>query len=485
MTVSRIFLYSCVAFILGVTFNSFFNSLVVFWLICLILGTFLIFVFLGHKESIFFGLCIVFLLFGILRHQLAESILERPELENLKEREVVLMGYIVEEPEIRTSKIKLRVKVPKLKTQVLVTTGLFPQLRYGDRLKLKGTIKEPPQFEGFNYKEHLKKEGIYFLMNYPEVEVLEKNRGNPIKTTLFSFKGELKNSLRRITPFPQSGFFEALLFGEEENISQEWKEKLNITGTRHIAAVSGANITIISNLILYFLLALGFWRKQALFLSFFLISLYVLMIGAPACGVRAAIMASLLLASQYFGRLVDPSRLIIFALTTMLLQNPVLLRYDIGFQLSFLAVAGLVYLQSHFLKIMTRIPKNLELRNSLSSTLSAQIFVLPILLYNFGQISLVSPLTNILILPAIPFLTIIGFLFSFLGVFSQTLGQIISWPAYFLLTLIMEIINFFSKIPFASKNFEIGWAFLLVSYLFLAVLILWLKKREKLEFLKY
>jgi len=431
------------------------------------------------------GFCILFLVFGIFRHQSIEARFEKPELKKLKGQKVSLTGQVIEEPEKRGNKIKLKIEVEKLKSAILVTTNLYPEIKYGDVLKIEGMLKEPPEFGGFNYKDYLKKEGIYFLMSYPEIKILERGCGNPLKTILISFKNELKESLQRIVPLPQSGLFEALIFGEESNIPKEWKEKLNITGTRHIAAVSGMNITIICNILLSFLLGLGFWRKHALWLSLVFIFFFVLMIGAPACAIRAGIMGALFLISQNFGRLCMPERIMIFTLALMLFLNPLLLKSDIGFQLSFLAIAGLIYFQSFFSKIFKKLPNFLDLRLNLSSTLAAQIFTLPVLLYNFGQFSLVSPLTNILILPAVPYLTIFGFLFSLLGIFWTLLGQIFSFPSQILLMLIMKIIDIFSSFPFASITIKVSGIFLVISYLVLGIFVFHLKRKQRLWFLNY
>jgi competence protein ComEC len=261
---------------------------------------------------------------------------------------------------------------------------------------------------------------------------------------------------------------------------------LNFTGTRHIAAVSGMNITIVSDLIFGFLLWLGLWRHQAFYFSTILIILYILMIGAPASAIRAGIMGLLLLTAQHFGRFSSASRSIVFAATLMLLQNPLILRYDIGFQLSFLATMGMIHLQEILSEKLKKIPDVFQLRNNLSSTLAAQIFVFPILIYNFGQISLISPLTNIFILPLIPIITILGFIFSFIGIFWQGLAQILSWPAWLGLTYILKIVDFSSKISWASLIFKnIHWIFLIISYLILGIIVWRIKENQKLKFLKY
>ena len=208
------------------------------------------------------------------------------------------------------------------------------------------------------------------------------------------------------------------------------------------------------------------------------------MIGAPASAIRAGIMAGLLLLAQYFGRFSVAWRTIVFAATFMLIQNPLLLVSDVGFQLSFLATMGMIHLQPFLSEKFKKIPNAWELRNNLTATLSAQIFALPILIYNFGQISLISPITNILILPLIPFLTIFGFIFSFIGIFWQGLAQVLSWPAWLLISYILKVIDVSSKIPFTSlilKN--VHWIFLIIFYSILAALVFWLNQKRKLKFL--
>jgi competence protein ComEC len=475
----------------------------------LILGILSIFVFWQYKKFVVVGFCILFFILGVFRHQSALSEIKNSEILNFISKKVTLIGVVNKEPDIREKTAKLEIKLEKImvdynlpitlppsagpsnsslpvRNKILVTVWKYPEYQYGDKLKIKGELKEPEAFEGFNYKNYLMKDGILAVMDFPETELIAQNQGSFLKRSLIFFKNELKESLNKVMPRPQSAITEALFFGEEENISKEWKEKFNLTGTRHITAVSGMNITIITFLILNFLLMLGLSRQQAFYFSICLIILYILMIGAPASAVRAGIMAGLFLLAQHFGRLSSASRTIVFAATFMLVQNPLLLRLDIGFQLSFLAIMGLIFLQPIFLDLFKKIPNFLQLKNNLSATVSAQIFTFPILIYNFGQISITSPLTNILILPLIPFLTILGFVFSFIGIFWQGLAQILSWPAWFFITYILKVIDVSSKIPFTSlvlKN--VHWGFLIISYLILGGLVFWLNQKRKLKFLNY
>lgn len=495
MTSSKILFYFCLSFVGGIFLNSFLLISQIFILAILILGLIFISVFWKYRNFVIFGFCIIFLVLGIWRHQTVSSKLENSPIKNFIEKEITLIGLVDKEPDIREKSIKLETVVEEIidenisrqiEGRILVTTGKYPKYQYGDKLKINGKIEEPQTFEGFNYKDYLLKDGILAVMGFPEIELIGENFSNPIMRSLFSLKNKLKESLNNVMSPPQSALLEALFFGDEENISKEWKEKFNLTGTRHVTAVSGMNITIISALILNFLLFLGLWRQQAFYFSIVLITLYILMIGAPASAIRAGIMGILFLTAQHFGRISTGSRAIVFAATLMLFLNPLLLKLDIGFQLSFLAILGLIYLQPIFLDFFKKIPNFFQLRYTLAATLAAQFFTFPILIYNFGQISLISPLTNILIVPLLSIITILGFIFSFLGIIFRSIGQILSWPAWLFLTYILKIIDLSSKILFTNLTLQnVSWIFLLISYLILGLITWRLQEKQKLKFLKY
>ncbi len=446
----------------------------------------------------FLGFCILFLVLGIWRYQSVLLKIENSPIKNFIGEKVVLTGFVNKEPDIRETITRLEVKIEKIKSinysektysenfgKTLVTTRKYPEYKYGDKLIIQGELKTPDILEGFNYQNYLAKDGIFSVIDFPEIKLISSDNGSDFYKKIFYFKNKLKESLNRAIPRPESAILEALLFGEEQNFLKELKERFNITGTRHLAAVSGMNITIISAILINILLALGFWRNQAFYFSIIILIGYILMIGAPASGVRAGIMAILFLIAQHFGRLFSASRSIVFAATTMLAFNPLLLRLDVGFQLSFLAMIGLIYLQPILKDLLKKIPENFQLRNTLSATLSAQIFVFPILVYNFGQISIISPIANILILPFVAFVTILGFVFSFVGIFFQSLGKILSWPVYLMINYIIKVIDFFSKISWASLTLKnISWLWLLTFYLLLGIIVWRLLEKNKLKFLR-
>ena len=312
MTSSRIFLYFCLAFVAGIFAASFLNVAPFLMLGILLFGIFLIAVLGQHKKFAVIGFCLFFFILGIWRHQSAESKIVYPE-----EGNITFAGIVTKEPDIRSNSIKLTIKCnEKCSRYILVTANRYPEYKYGDKLKITGLLKNPPVFaaplgraslssagrDGFNYRDYLKKDGVAAVMDYPKIELLDSGFGNPATELLFSFKNKFLGAARIFISPPQEGLLEALTFGQESNISKEWKDKFNFTGTRHIAAVSGMNITIISSLIFSFILGLGFRKNIAFYLAVGLLFLYILMIGAPSSAVRAFIMAGFWFFAKKLGR---------------------------------------------------------------------------------------------------------------------------------------------------------------------------------------
>jgi competence protein ComEC len=212
------------------------------------------------------------------------------------------------------------------------------------------------------------------------------------------------------------------------------------------------------------------------------------MVGAPASAVRAGIMGGLLLLGQKAGRISTSSRAIVFVAAFMLFLNPLILKLDIGFQLSFLAVMGIIHISPFFQEWLKVIPNygTFPLRNILAMTFSAQLFTLPILIYNFGYFSLVAPFANILIVPLLSFVMIFGFIFVFCGTIFPVLGFVFSWFIWLLLAYVIFIVDFFSKLPFASISVgNISWLWLAGFYLVLGLVFWKIKKSQELKFLQY
>jgi len=254
----------------------------------------------------------------------------------------VFIGEVIKEPNIKNNNVQLIAKTELGK--ILITVANYPEYFYGDVVKITGKIQFPTIFDEFNYKNYLAKDKIYYVMYYPKIEILDRNQGNKIFSAILKFKNNLTQKVETLMPFPEVSILEGIILGNKQIFSEEIKNNLSITGTSHITAISGMNIVIISEILMIILIGLGLWRKQAFYFVVVLIFLFIVMVGAPASAVRAGIMGMILLYAKKVGRLGSATRIMVFAGAIMLLFNPFLLRYDVGFQLSFIAVIGLVYI---------------------------------------------------------------------------------------------------------------------------------------------
>jgi len=198
------------------------------------------------------------------------------------------------------------------------------------------------------------------------------------------------------------------------------------------------------------------------------------MTGGSATVVRASLMAILVIVARATGRLYDITRALLLAGFLMILHNPKILVFDTSFQLSFLSTLGLIYLSPTIEKRLGFITEKLQLRQIAAATIATQIFVLPLLLYQMGQLSLVALPANLLILPTIPWTMLFGFLAGAIGFVSQIIALPFAFIAYILLTFQLKIVAFFATLSFASISIPYfpAWAlfFCYAVFAFLKIL---------------
>ncbi|MBU1137233.1 ComEC family competence protein [Patescibacteria group bacterium] len=413
------------------------------------------------KSKILLYLCLLYIA-GVFVYFLVES--PQPFLFEQTDQETILKGIIIGEPEQRINQQKFQVKADGIEGKILITTELYPEYNYGDELEIKGKLQEPASFEDFDYKEYLRKDKIYSVAYYPQINLLAQNQGNWLYRKIFNFKDKLRTVIDQALLPPQSSVLKAVFLGDKYGLSDNLKEKLNITGARHIVAISGMHMIIVSQILLFLGLAIGLWRQQVFYFVVILLILYIIMIGAPASAVRAGIMAGMLLLAQKVGRLRVAGRAIVFAATTMLLFNPLLLKSDAGFQLSFLATLSIVYLKPIFDNWTQKWTNPYGLKDILTMTLAAQLGTLPLLIFHFGRLSLISPVANLMIVPFLPVIMLAGMALSFSGLFWPLLAKIVAWPAWLLLSYIIKTIEYLSSIPWASYEIRSFSLVILAGY---------------------
>ena len=335
---------------------------------------------------------------------------------------------------------------------MLVSVGLYPEYHYGDLISVYCQLKAPEPFNGFAYDRYLAKSEIYSQCSYPKVKLISSGHGDWLLSNIFEFKNKLKSIINSNLPEPQASLLNAIVLGSRRGVPQQLSDKFSITGTSHLIAISGLHITLITAILMQIMLACYVPRKKAFWLVTFILIGYVTMVGFPASAVRASLMGWLVMFALYVGRLNRSSNALLLVACLMLLINPKILRDDIGFQLSFCAVLGLIYFSSIVEGWLQKFPSGLGIKESLQMTLSAQITTLPLIVFNFGRVSLIGPVVNLLVLPALPYLMIVGLGAIFLSLLLSNIAQYLFWPVLLILTYLIKVIEIFSLIPGAAIN---------------------------------
>jgi competence protein ComEC len=474
-----------IAFIGGVFGASFYypNLTNNFFLQLLILLGIIILTVFYKKPAMMAGFFIIFLALGIYWTNISlTEIKDHSEGKNFSG-----LVQVVKEPEMKGRYQDLTVKAEN-NEKFLALAGIFPEYNYGDVLKVDCKLEIPKNIdETFDYKMYLAKDGVYYLCNNPKIENTGENKGNKIYATLLKIKDKFNAKIMSIMPSPQSGLLSGLLIGGSGLLSKDYQNYFSLTGTTHIVAVSGYNVTIVAEYLMLLGLFIGFWRPQAFWFAAIGIVLFVVLTGMPSSAVRAGVMGILLIWAIKNGRLANAQNAILFAAVIMLLLNPMLLRWDVGFQLSFLATLGIVYVYPIFQNLIMKwtdarsVPTMLEI---LFLTLSAQTFVLPVLMVNFGKLSLISPLANVLVLPIIPLTMLIGFIAILFSFIIYPVGQVMAWLAFLPLKYETFVIKYLASLKYASVDISnFPWWLIVVWYIILGGGIILVRRKIKKEVL--
>ena len=348
--------------------------------------------------------------------------------------EIVFQGDVFKEPThgLKSEEIDVKLR-PPYEGEARIYTEPSREFHYGDLIEVKGEINKSPT-------------GRLNIVSFPEITIISSNNGNPIKTKLFQFKGSLISNLGAVLPPREAALMSGILLGERAEFTPEFKDQLNRSGTTHIVALSGYNISIIG-WTLTGILGLFFRRRWAFHLSLFAIPLFVIMTGAEASVVRAGIMGMIVLLAQKQSRLYSVRNAVTITALLMLVVNPKLLVFDLGFQLSFAALLGIVYFFPYLerrLKWQDKEGSVFEFKKTGLQTFSAQLAVAPILLVKVGYLSATALIANILILTFIPLTMFFGFLTAILGFASYELSLVMGLFANFILNYEILVIKFFA-----------------------------------------
>jgi len=413
---------------------------------------------------------------------------------------VEIKGIVDTDPEVKDKITHIRLSATEIKLeeewQEITGTALlfvprYPVYSYGDVLLVSGELETPPELDDFDYKDYLSHQGIHSTMLYPETEIAGAGKGFKPLEWIYSLRNHLSQTMTEVLPEPQASLAQGIVLGIRGNIPTSVKTDFSRTGTAHLLSISGLHLGILAGI----LLSVGIWlfgRKRYLYIWLALgtIWLYALITGMHPPVIRGAIMASLFLTAELLGRQRSAITALAFAAAVMVGISPQIL-WDASFQLSFLAMTGLIFLFPPLQALGRRVVRATLgedravvsianfITDSINVTLGAILVVWPIVAYYFGIISFVAPLATLLTLPALPGIIITGALAGGLGLIALPLAYPIAWLAWLSLSYMLLVVNGFATIPLSSIevgaiNVQLIWTY----YLVLA-LALWLNSHRQ------
>jgi competence protein ComEC len=453
-----------------------------------------------RKAIILSAICLIVFFGGAFCYQASLPPQDESHLQFYNGQEVEIKGVINTDPEVRDKATHIRLSASEIRVdngwqqvsgEALLFVPRYPTYEYGDVLQVTGKLETPPELDDFDYEGYLANQGIYSTMLYPKIEILETGKGFKPLEWVYSLRNSLFQTLAKVMPEPQASLAQGIILGIRYNIPASIKDNFVQTGTAHILAISGLHLSIMAGI----LLSIGIWlfgrrRHIYIWLALGTIWLYALLTGMHPPVVRGAIMASLFLTAELLGRQRTAITSLAFAAAIMVGINPQIL-WDASFQLSFLAMAGLIFIAPPFMSLGRKavsatigeqgvgVSLASIITDSFSVTLAATIAVWPVVAHYFGIVSLVGPLATFLALPALPGIIAIGALAGLIGLFALPIAQAMGWLTWLFTSYMLLVVNGLAPLPLSSIEVSTVDPVLIVVYYLVLAAAIWLGSNWK------
>jgi competence protein ComEC len=392
---------------------------------------------------------------------------------------VLIEGTIVSDVEKRNffkgKKTVFHLTVKRLKTpwgwkgrsgKILVNLFRDEPLAYGDYIRLEGKLHRPFNFSDdgtFSYREFLNRKGIRLILSIKKqgyVEIKESNQGNPLKAVSLRVKHRFNHILAVHLSKNEASILQGFLVGDRYNIPPYIVDLFKISGVVHILAISGFNLGIIAFQILLFLKMLPMPRRLQYFCAMVLIIFYAFLTGGQPAVVRAAIMASVILAGLMIERESDSINTLSLAALLIFLMNPLNV-FDVGFQLSFISVFSIIFFYPKCMNVFQRLVPNNKSKiihyilQSLAVSLSASWGVAGLIAYYFHIVTPIGILANLIIVPLSGAVVTLGMGLLLTGSVVPSIAFAFAHCLKVVLNIMVAAIFLFVQIPGAFFRFKV------------------------------
>jgi len=488
-----------IGYILGIILGNFFVGakyflFLVVSLSLIVLASIFYLIFQQKYRTIALAFSILgFLFLGIARHQEARLIPPDDVSRHISlptHKISRLTGVVISIPDKSSQRVNFALSCEKLttdegeievggKTQVFLSTSDSTEIDFGDRVSLSGRLSIPPASVNpglFNYRKYLEYQNIHSLFSVyrsEDIKRLERPRIGIFRFAILIIRQKIDFVIKSTLPQLESSILAGLLLGERRSLDKNIQEMFVDAGVLHTLAVSGLNVALVLFIFFAFFRGVGIPKKTSYFLTIFVVILYAEATGGRPSAIRAAIMATCGLVAFLLDRERHLYNSLALAALIILLLNPFAL-FDVGFQLSFMATLGILYLTPYFQTYLYLVKRNRSfnyLLSSLAVSAGALAGVYPITALYFNKVSLIALISNILVVPQVGIITALGFSSSILGLFSLVLAKVINTINRLIIVILFKCIQFFASLPFSSQDVvSPPLIFILAYYLFFALL---------------
>lgn len=454
-----------VAIVSGFAGGVFVRSLFVFgWapvaFALLLVTLFAIAAFLKPRRAYLLGVMFcLFVALGMTRVALADTPLPDAFARDARHR-VSYEGIVVADPDVRDTnqRIEIRVESGSESTTVLAVAPRYPSVAVGDRVWVSGTLAIPEAFADdsgriFRYDKYLERDGVRFLLNYAYIRIESPAPWYSIPAALARIKHSFLSGLQATLPEPYASLAGGITIGGKSGLGNELKDAFTRSSLVHIIVLSGYNVMVAAEWVMALFALTPLPKRWAIAAGALVLILFVGIAGATATAIRAALMALIALYARATSHTYAAGRALLFVILLMLAWNPLYLVFDPGFGLSVAATAGLIWL-APLIEMSISFIKSAFWKNVVATTLAAQAAVLPLLLYNTGNLSIVAIPTNLLVVPLVPLAmglsALAGFAGMLFGALAPLFGIVLAYPAYLATAYLIFIAQKSAELPLAA-----------------------------------
>lgn len=415
--------------------------------------------FLRGQKNVVMGVISLVVLSAGLGVWRMESVLNRPnQYAELVGKNLDFEGQVTY-VDRRVEQAFVNVKMDGKSSNVQFRLSPKTSVRYGDRVWVRGKIQLPKSSIDFDYEKFLKSRNVDAVGYYPKIVTLKSGEGNPVLSALISFKDFLSRQVSRVYKGDVLALVSGVLLGSKEGISSNLSDTFSSAGLSHILVASGFNLTVLVGSVSGLVYVLG--RKRLQLAAAVLVFAFVGMTGGAAASIlRAGIMALLLIISRIWGRQYSSGGAVILAASIMVLLNPHILLWDAGFQLSFAATCGIIFLTPVFDDFLSKFVQLNFLRENIAVSIAAVLSTLPIISFHFDRLQLLSLPSNLVVVPFVPVLMLLGFL----GLLP-VVGLPFSILATYLSLYILQVAERVSAIDVANVNLHFSFYGVVAYYI--------------------